>query len=287
MTQREAFLFDLWGYVVIEGVLGADELQRANAAVDHHAALIQNREPGLAGSSTVLAREAGRGEFLENPLTFERPWCEPFRAMLAHPRSIDIFNEILGPGYRLDHGPGFIRMTRGTEGHQLHGSMTFDASQYHHFIDGRVQCGLCVAAWQLTEVRAGDGGFACIPGSHKANYRPPYEVLRLEEDWGCVHQVVAPAGSLVIFNEALVHGTLPWQPRGPGTALDPVQVLPRLHRLGLAAGGADCRSHPGGDGALRLPAAHGPHRAGPVDPLRSRGRRRRAGRRRGSCTAAR
>ena len=212
MTQREGFLFDLWGYVVIEGVLSVDDLRRANAAIDHYSGLIRNREPGLAGGSPELAGGAGRGEFLQNPLTFARPWCEPFRAMLTHPRSIDIFNEILGPGYRLDHGPGLIRMTRGTEGHLLHGGMTLDPSQYHRFIAGRVQCGLCVAAWQVTEVRAGDGGFACIPGSHKANYRPPREVLGLEEDWGCVHQVVAPAGSLVIFNEALVHGTLPWQP---------------------------------------------------------------------------
>ena len=61
-------------------------------------------------------------------------------------------------------------------------------------------------------MRAGDGGFVCIAGSHKANYRPPMEVLRLEQDWGCVHQVVAGAGSVLFFNEALVHGTLPWQP---------------------------------------------------------------------------
>ena len=59
---------------------------------------------------------------------------------------------------------------------------------------------------------AGDGGFACIPGSHKSHYRPASEVLRLEQDWGCVRQVEAPAGSVVFFNEALVHGTLPWQP---------------------------------------------------------------------------
>jgi ectoine hydroxylase-related dioxygenase (phytanoyl-CoA dioxygenase family) len=38
------------------------------------------------------------------------------------------------------------------------------------------------------------------------------EVLRLEEDCDCVHQVVAGAGSVVFFNEALVHGTLPWLP---------------------------------------------------------------------------
>ena len=70
--------------------------------------------------------------------------------------------------------------------------------------------------WRLPSafLEEGDGGFACIPGSHKANYRPPGEVLALDADWGCVAQVAAPAGSVVIFNEALVHGTLPWRPKG-------------------------------------------------------------------------
>jgi ectoine hydroxylase-related dioxygenase (phytanoyl-CoA dioxygenase family) len=212
MNDRERFLFDLHGYLVLESVLSPDEIAAANAAVDHHADLIADREPGLSQDAVALKGQTGRGEFQQNPLTFERPWCEPFRRMFAHPRVIDVFNEILGPGFRLDHGPVLIRMVRGTEGHRLHGGMTFDPSQYHGFDHGRMHCGLCVAAWQLTDVEPGDGGFACIPGSHKANYRPAMGVLRLDEDWGCVQQVVAGAGSVVFFNEALVHGTLPWQP---------------------------------------------------------------------------
>lgn len=212
MNDREKFLFDLKGYLVLEDVLTPEEVLAANAAVDRHADLISDREPGLSGGAAPLEGRTGRGEFRRNPLAFERPWCEPFRRMLAHPRVIDVFNEVLGPGFRLDHGPGLIRMVRGTEGHQLHGGMTFDPSQYHRFDHGRMQCGLCVAAWQLTDVKAGDGGFACVAGSHKSNYRPAPEVVRLEEDWGCVRQIEARAGSVVVFNEALVHGTLPWQP---------------------------------------------------------------------------
>lgn len=212
MTDKEKFLFDLRGYLVLEGVLTDDETAAANAAIDHHAELIANRDPGLAQDADKLKGGEGRGEFQQNPLTFEHPWCDPFRRMFTHPRIIDVFNEVLGSGFRLDHGPGLIRMRHGTEGHRLHGGMTFDASQFHNFVHGRVQAGLCVAAWQLTDVHAGDGGFACIPGSHKSNYRPAMEVLRLEQDWDCVHQVVAGAGSVVFFNEALVHGTLPWQP---------------------------------------------------------------------------
>jgi hypothetical protein len=212
MTDNEKFLFDLWGCIVIEDVLTPDEVALANEAIDHPEHIIQNREPGLSHGSKELVGQTGRGEFTQNPLTFEHPWCEPFRQMLTHPRVIGIFNEILGPGFRLDHGPGLIRMAKGTEGHWLHGGMTFDPSQYHRFEHGRMQCGLCVASWQLTDVHEGDGGFACVPGSHKSNYRPPQEVVSTENDMECVRQIVAGAGSVVIFNEALVHGTLPWQP---------------------------------------------------------------------------
>jgi ectoine hydroxylase-related dioxygenase (phytanoyl-CoA dioxygenase family) len=212
MNDREKFLFDLNGYLVLENVLTDDEVAAANAAIEHHADLIANRDPGLSQDAARLKGGEGRGEFQQNPLTFEHPHCDPFRRMFAHPRVIDVFNEVLGTGFRLDHGPGLIRMRAGTEGHRLHGGMTFDPSQYHDFAHGHMRAGLCVAAWQLTDVRDGDGGFACIPGSHKANYRPTMEVLRLEEDWGCVRHVVAGAGSVVFFNEALIHGTLPWQP---------------------------------------------------------------------------
>jgi ectoine hydroxylase-related dioxygenase (phytanoyl-CoA dioxygenase family) len=252
MNDREKFLFDLNGYLVLEDVLTHAEVAAANAAIEHHADLISNRETGLSGNAAKLKGGEGRGEFSQNPLTFQHPWCDPFRRMFTHPRLIDVFNEVLGPGFRLDHGPGLIRMQRGTEGHRLHGGMTFDPSQYHSFSHGRMHAGLCVAAWQLTDVRAGDGGFVCIPGSHKANYRPPMEVLRLEQDWGCVHQVVAGAGSVLFFNEALVHRHPPLAARRPRTPLHPVQVFAGPHLMGFApCPVSDCRSHAGGGGPLR------------------------------------
>ena len=73
MTEKEAFLFDLWGYVVLEEVLDGDQLRRANEAVDGHAGVIRNREQGLSGGTEALAGDSGRGEFQRYPLTFERP----------------------------------------------------------------------------------------------------------------------------------------------------------------------------------------------------------------------
>ena len=107
MTEQENFSFDLWGYVVIKNVLSADEVTSANVATDHHQ--ITNR-PKARSKFPALKAESGRGEFQRNPLTFEHPYCQPFRHMLVHPKVISILNEILGVGFRLDHGPGLIQM---------------------------------------------------------------------------------------------------------------------------------------------------------------------------------
>ena len=47
MTDNEKFLFDLWGYVVIEDVLTPDEIALANEAVDRHTHLIRQSRSGL------------------------------------------------------------------------------------------------------------------------------------------------------------------------------------------------------------------------------------------------
>jgi ectoine hydroxylase-related dioxygenase (phytanoyl-CoA dioxygenase family) len=210
MTNEELFLFDLQGYLVLEDVLTPSQVAAANEAVDRHVHLIQNRKAGLAHTSRRLSGSKGKAGFGQNPLSFESPWSEPFRQMLVHPRVVDIFNEILGAGFRLDHGPALLQMDQGVEGHWLHGGMTFDPSRYHRYEHGRIYCGLCVASWQLTEIRHQDGGFVCIPGSHKLNYRAPDRVLSAEDDRGLIKHLDMRPASLLIFNEALLHGTLPW-----------------------------------------------------------------------------
>ena len=66
--------------------------------------------------------------------------------------------------------------------------------------------GLIVVMYALEDINPGDGGLICVPGSHKANinsYKPPVDS----------HLVVNPAfkaGDMLIFTEALVHGTITW-----------------------------------------------------------------------------
>ncbi len=217
MTDHERYLFDLHGFLVVENALTPEEVVACNEALDRHGDLIRPRPPeqSLSGSAAALRGEQGRLEITRNLLTLEKPWCEPFRCLLAHPRIVPYLNELIGAGFRLDHGPGLIGAVQGTEGHVLHGGgEPYDPSQYYLHKNGRMYNGLTVVAWQLTDVKAGDGGFCCVPGSHKANYPCPSVLKRLEAYQECIVQPVAPAGAAVLFTEALTHGTLPW--RGAG-----------------------------------------------------------------------
>ena len=70
--------------------------------------------------------------------------------------------------------------------------------------------GLSVVAYNLKDVGPYDGGFGCVPGSHKSNYGFPDEWKEMEEPGPLVERVTGPAGTAIIFTEALTHGTLPW-----------------------------------------------------------------------------
>ena len=60
---------------------------------------------------------------MEGMLAWERPHCEPFRDLLVHAQLQPYLNELLGGGYRLDHGPLLIAMDKGDSGHLLHGGV--------------------------------------------------------------------------------------------------------------------------------------------------------------------
>ena len=52
-----------------------------------------------------------------------------------------------------------------------------------------------------------DGGTTVIAGSHKIRCRREDIIACAYEDPSLIHQVVAPAGSTLLFGEALIHAT--------------------------------------------------------------------------------
>ena len=64
--------------------------------------------------------------------------------------------------------------------------------------------------WNLADTGPDYGGFCCIPGSHKGNFKLPQQIAEAPQDAPCVVIPNAPAGSAILFTEALTHGTAAW-----------------------------------------------------------------------------
>ena len=206
MSTDEKYLFDLVGFLIVRNVLSAEHLEVANAAID---ASELTQSPEYFGDSVALkgqnssTRLGSNGNLLELP----KPFCDPFREMLAHPKTLPHLTTILGEGWRLDPGPGLLAMAKGCSGGMLHGN--FDNAPYF-YREGKIFTGLCVIEYLLADEGPGDGGVSVVPGSHKANLACPHNMLKWEQYREYVTEINAKAGDAVIFTEACTHGTLPW-----------------------------------------------------------------------------
>ena len=81
-----------------------------------------------------------------------------------------------------------------------------------HFTPRRSFCETVTVAWQLRDVEAGMGGFACVPGSHKTQYPMPRGIRECDDTMGIVAQPVMKAGSVLFFMDGgCSHGALAWR----------------------------------------------------------------------------
>ena len=79
--------------------------------------------------------------------------------------------------------------------------------------------GFVVVAWNLADAGPDHGGFCCIPGSHKGNFTLPQQIQDDLEAAPCIVVPAVPAGSAILFTEALTHGTTTWRGKHDRRAL--------------------------------------------------------------------
>lgn len=189
VTDRDLYLFDLRGFLVIPQVLGAEEVGELNRVLDKNI----EHPPGETLASQVFR------DFL--------PWSAALRALLAHQRVMPLLRQVVDEELRLDRYYG-LHMAPGMTGVPLHGGAkdVEDMSEYYSVIDGRPRSGITTVSWALTDMLPEHGGFACIPGSHKSGLRRP---ARLDEA-ECLEHVPMKAGDVLVFTGAIAHSGMRW-----------------------------------------------------------------------------
>lgn len=196
LSERDRYEFDLRGYVVLKSALSLDTVQRVNAIIDDHHARQWPRKFSFLHLSPI------------------------FWDILSNSSAMTICRELLGDWFRLDHAfgiqdpPAYIPQAAADEG--LHAGPFANQGTFRYgWFGNKPRCGLIVFVYYLEKVISGDGGLVLIPGSHKSNFEISgrkifEEMLHSNLDSPLVDNPAMEPGDLLVFTEAVVHGSKRW-----------------------------------------------------------------------------
>jgi ectoine hydroxylase-related dioxygenase (phytanoyl-CoA dioxygenase family) len=195
ITPQQRYAFDVQGYIVLKSVLDPAQVKRMQEEMTRRGVENPDNHPGLSRFKDFLT------------------WGDDWRGLIDHEAILPFLHELLGSTFRLDHAYGMAMSADGKpapEGHEMHHSADMFTHGCYYINNGRqMHNGLIVVSYALTDIAENVGGFICIPGSHNASVPIPAEYHSMKGNplW---RQVPQQAGDVLIFTEALTHGTRPW-----------------------------------------------------------------------------
>jgi ectoine hydroxylase-related dioxygenase (phytanoyl-CoA dioxygenase family) len=214
LTPAQRYKLDVLGYVVIENTLTADE------AGETHEALLKLRadiKAVMDPNKPTEARVRGahfRGYQPHNQYIATMYEADPaITRYCCHPRLVGMAEELIGCKARILETAGIINK-------RIPGEVDVNASNarygFHqgtpippgsHIQNGLYHCHFVKTLTNLTELGPDDGGTVVIAGSHKINAPVQDMINTAYQDRSLIHQVIAPAGSTLLFSETLIHAT--------------------------------------------------------------------------------
>ncbi|MFN8446879.1 MAG: phytanoyl-CoA dioxygenase family protein [Caldilineaceae bacterium] len=200
-TQAERFFFDNNGYLVLENFLSTEHVQRLNKALERVVARRrqwQSEDTPHTGMTRLMGEQSTRIFYIleDDPLFLELLDWPPMMAYVRgllnpkpHHHASDAIVEVEGelssraPGWHLDgHDNGYRNLGRPIPLLQLK------------------------LGYYLTDMsEAGQGNLTVVPGSHKALIDPSPDDLKRRDLFPGAVEVCAPAGSAILFHNALWH----------------------------------------------------------------------------------
>lgn len=209
LTPAQRYHFDVYGYVVIERTLTGDETARTLDALQR-----LKREFVASDDPTGVAIRGCRVSVYTPHTIHFAHILETEPAVLdyvTNPRLVAMAEEVVGGIVRLSESEAIINSR------DPNGSSDPEPAYAFHFGtrppygtysgNGLFHSNFVKTLTNLTELGPDDGGTVVIAGSHKIPLPLDDIVACAYEDRSLIHQVVAPAGSTVLFSESLIHAT--------------------------------------------------------------------------------
>lgn len=212
LTPAQRLALEVNGYVIIENTLTPDEVGET------HEALLKLRADIRAvmdPNNPTIAHVRGahfRGHTPHYQYIATMYEADPaITRYCCHPRLVGMAEELVGCEVRINETAGIINtkdpatQSTGDFKYGFHSGTQIDFGSHYH--GGLYHCNFVKTLTNLTDLGPDDGGTVVIAGSHKIN-ADVNDIIKLAyEDRSLIHQVIAPAGSTLLFSETLIHAT--------------------------------------------------------------------------------
>jgi hypothetical protein len=211
LTPAQRLHFDVYGYVLLDGILTADEVARMKAALYRVKALSDDE---MQARRIYFKRGQGHRQLHVGHLLEFDP---ALLAFATHPKLVPLVEDVVGGAVRIEETEAIVnrrdpeadvaalrRQRFNPTGFHVgtrHGWGTYEEQHNFHALFVKTLA-------YLTDVGPDDGGTTVIPGSHRLS-RPVQEVVAaaMADPVRLVRQIEARAGSVLLFVESLIHST--------------------------------------------------------------------------------
>ncbi len=211
LTAAQRYYLDTFGYVVIQDALALEDVEKLKESLYRlRYELTQQPNPsstGPGGHGAYLLKSKPYHHFMANIVEFD----PIVTAYATHPLLVSMAEELIGGEARIVEMNAHINSRIPHE--DLNASSPYgfhrgtDIPFGTHTKNGLFHCNFVKTLTNLTDLGPDDGGTVVIAGSHKIDAPTEDIIAAAYQDRSLIHQVIAPAGSTLLFSETLIHAT--------------------------------------------------------------------------------
>ena len=192
--------FDLNGYFVIKNLISQSKIKRINKKLEE----LENKSPKELPHNVFFGKKKNKNEsYISNILEINKD----FEDLATNPLILKLINRVTLGMYRLNHAVAMTKFKKNTYTYLHMGNLPMHPKVFYMAKNKKIFSNVTKVVYPICNNNKLDGGFAAIPGSHKSNFKRPYD-NNPKNNLKILKHVEAKPGDAILFTEALAHGSL-------------------------------------------------------------------------------
>jgi len=191
--------FDLNGYIVLKNIIDKKKINKINKILKS----LEEKKTTELPHNVFFGKEKNQSEaYISNIIEADKE----FEKIAIIPKILNIISHVTSNFFRLNHAVAMIKYKKNTYTYLHMGNLPSHPKIFYFVKNTKIFSNVTKVLIPICNNTEKDGGFAVIPGSHKANFNRPHD--NNPKNNKLLKYVNVKPGDAVIFTEALAHGSM-------------------------------------------------------------------------------